>query len=143
LIAELYVGGATVRGLFLGGFASAALVLAPSFQYADVGYLSRNGEGPQLAFVEGGLYLDYEPIAAQGFHVLVTLGYGGLNHSEVYTPENFETGFAAGMGLGYQLAISRRWSLGVLGRFTFARLNRGGGSAGATLSAVLLSFDYR
>lgn len=69
-----------------------------------------------------GPYLDFYPDPEGGFHVSATLGYARLSASRNGddAESTASTGIGLGLGLGYDAWVADEWTLGVLGRFTYA-----------------------
>jgi hypothetical protein len=145
-VLEVYVGGMPVRGLAIGGFLSGASVVAPS---VSVDGVSASDSNTRLTLVTIGPYIDFDPDPHKGLHILGTLGFASLNAR--YDDANFRAsnsagGFTLGGGIGYDWWVSRDWSIGVLGRFTFASTSRTvdgfSVSESTVLPAALFSFSY-
>jgi hypothetical protein len=85
----------------------------------------------------------------RGLHILGTLGLARLTASfdnGTVSASDSGTGFTLGGGIGYDWWVGRDWSLGILGRFTFAATSRTfdgvSVSESTFLPAVLFSFSY-
>jgi hypothetical protein len=145
-VLELYLGGMPVRGLAIGGFVSGVTAVGPALSVEGLRVTSSD---TSLTLVTLGPYIDYYPEPRRGFHVLGTLGFANLKASfddGTIVASNSATGFTLGGGIGYDWWVSRDWSLGILGRFTFASTSRtiGGVSISeSTVSpAVLFSVSF-
>lgn len=136
---DLYVGGSLSTGLALGGVVGGAIVPEPKAELdggADVDLgdvtLSKFRIGP---------FIDYYPSEEGNFHLQAELGV----ISFFFTPGSSNIrGASAGAGLGYDGWISERWSMGLLGRFTYAYVAEKNSSLTfhTLLPALLLSVTY-
>ena len=102
-----------------------------------------------LTLVTIGPYIDYYPDPRKGLHILGTLGFANLTDSYddgTLSTSNSATGFTLGGGIGYDWWVSEDWSIGILGRFTFASTSRTRGgvsvSESTVLPALLFSVSY-
>jgi hypothetical protein len=143
---ELYFGGMPIRGLAIGGFVSGAVAPGPSLSADGVSVSDSNST---LTLFTVGPYIDWYPHAHEGFHLLGTLGYANLKASYDdgnLSASNSAGGFTLGGGIGYDWWVSRDWSLGILGRFTYAQTSRSIEGVSFTqntvVPAVLFSFSF-
>ena len=143
---EAYVGGMPIRGLAIGGLVTGTWAIGPS---VSVNGFTASDSDTSLSLITIGPYVDFYPNPRKGFHILGTLGFASLTAS--YDDGNFSasssaSGFTTGFGIGYDWWVSRDWSLGILGRFTFATTSRDVGPVSVSESvfvpAVLFSFSY-
>jgi hypothetical protein len=146
-VLEVYLGGTPARGLVIGGFLSGASAIGPS---VSVDGFSASSNDTRLTLFTVGPYIDYYPNPHGGFHVLGTLGFADLTASYddgTFAARDSGTGITLGGGIGYDWWVSRDWSLGILGRFTFASTRRTvdgfSVSEDTVLPAVLFSFSYQ
>jgi hypothetical protein len=144
--AEVYLGGMPIRGLAIGGFLSGATAIGPT---ATADGISVSDSNTSLTLLTIGPYIDFYPQPRRGFHVLGTLGFARLTAS--YDDGNVSardsaTGFTLGGGIGYDWWVSRDWTVGILGRLTFASTTRTidglSVSEKTVLPALLFSFSY-
>jgi hypothetical protein len=140
-VLEVYVGGMPVRWLAIGGFLSGPSVSVEGLSVRDT--------DTRLTLVTIGPYIDYYPAPHKGLHILGTLGFASLTarYDDVnFSASNSAGGFTLGGGIGYDWWVSRDWSIGVLGRFTFASTSRTvdgfSVSESTVLPAVLFSVSY-
>jgi hypothetical protein len=117
---ELYFGGMPIRGLAIGGFISDAYAPSPGITSGNVTVSDSN---TSLNFLTIGPYIDWYPHPHEGLHILGTVGYANLKES--FDDGNVSAsqsagGFTIGAGIGYDWWVSRDFSLGILGRFTYA-----------------------
>jgi hypothetical protein len=145
-VLEVYLGGMPVPGLAIGGFLSGAWALGPSVR---VNGFRASSSDTSLALATVGPYIDFYPNPRRGLHVLGTLGLARLTASfdnGTVSASDSGTGFTLGGGIGYDWWVGRDWSLGILGRFTFAATSRTfdgvSVSESTFLPAVLFSFTY-
>jgi hypothetical protein len=143
---EVYLGGTPVRGLAIGGFLNGASAIGPSATFNGT---TVNFGTTDLTLVTLGPYIDYYPNPRKGFHILGTLGFARLTASYNdggFAASDSATGFTVGGGIGYDWWVGRDWSIGILGRFTFADTSRNVGpvsvSDSTVLPSVLFSFSY-
>jgi opacity protein-like surface antigen len=120
---ELLIGGSAIPGLALGG----GLWINPGIQFRGNGPSSLAGgldSKYDLMFVHIGPFVDYYFDPTQGLHVLAAVGLGGFNltsKSGIYNDVS-ASGFALTGGIGQEFWISNQWSVGILGRITYASL---------------------
>jgi len=146
-VLEVYLGGTPARGLVIGGFLSGASAIGPSVT-ADGLTVSSNDT--RLTLVTVGPYIDYYPNPHEGLHILGTLGFADLTASYddgTISASDSGTGVTVGGGIGYDWWVGRDWSLGILGRFTFAATKRTvdglNVSEDTVVPALLFSFSYQ
>jgi hypothetical protein len=118
---EIYLGGAPRPGWTFGGAFSMSGVSGPSVSFHSQSPIVGTPPGfPGLALSGLGPYFDWYPDSHGGFHalgmgtaVLVSVADGQIS-------TGLGTGFALGAGLGYDWWLHKKWSVGVLARFTYA-----------------------
>ena len=143
---ELYLGGMPIPGLAIGGFLSGASAIGPTVR---INGLRVSSSDTGLTLVTIGPYIDFYPNPHKGFHVLGTLGFARLTarfDDGAISASDSGTGFTLGGGIGYDWWVSPDWTLGILGRLTFADTSRtfGGVSVSEStfLPAVLFSVSF-
>ncbi len=146
-VLEVYLGGTPARGLVVGGFVSGASAIGPS---VSTDTITVTDTDTRLTLFTVGPYIDYYPNPHGGLHILGTLGFANLTASYddgTVSTRDSATGITLGGGIGYDWWVSRDWSLGILGRFTFAATKRTidgfSVSEDTVLPAVLFSFSYQ
>jgi hypothetical protein len=130
---DIALGGSPMPGLVLGG--AAFLHHVPELEADDMegtvgGVFDLEGDvtfdGQTFTLLAP--FVDYYPNPREGFHLLGAVGFGVLSMEEG-TPDNANsalfqdhgaTGPAGLVGVGYEWWLADRWSLGVLGRVTYA-----------------------
>jgi hypothetical protein len=116
---EIYLGGALAPGLRLGGTLETAVLSGPTVSFHPVGPVLGDPPGA-LTMLGIGPYLDWYPDPRGGFHAMAL----ALAVSETFTDGQAITsgasGFGVGGGIGYDWWAHRRWSVGILARFTYA-----------------------
>lgn len=142
---ELYFGGTPAAGLVLGGFFSGVSAVAPSMTVGGQEFTAN--DNVRLNFAMLGPYVDYYPDPTTGFHLLGALGYAQLNLEDGSSKTKNATGFGLGGGIGYDWWVADEWSIGVLGRMSWASMKVDEGTTTLTHSAVaptlLLSVQYQ
>jgi hypothetical protein len=145
-VLEIYLGGMPVRGLAIGGFLSGASAVGPSI---TVNGFSASDSNTSLTLVTVGPYIDYYPEPRKGFHILGTLGYANVKASfddGTLSANSSAGGPTIGVGIGYDWWVGRDWSIGILGRFTYAQTSRTieglHTSEQTVLPALLFSVSY-
>jgi hypothetical protein len=121
---ELYFGGMPVRGLAIGGFLSDANAPGPG---VTLGNVTASDNSSSLNLFTIGPYIDWYPHAHEGFHILGTLGYANVRFSVDEgngSASNSSGGVTIGGGIGYDWWVARDWSIGILGRMTFAHTSQ-------------------
>ena len=121
---EVYLGGMPIPGLAIGGFLSGEEAIGPS---VSVNGFTASSNDTTLTLLQIGPYIDYYPNPHKGFHIMGTIGFARLIAR--YDDGNFNAsdsgnGFALGGGIGYDWWVGREWTVGILGRFTFASTSR-------------------
>jgi hypothetical protein len=122
---SLWIGGSIIPGLAVGGGTLGAIAPRPHIK------LTNNGQSePQLGPAKNaaqlqmlGLVGDFYPNPAKGLHFQALLGYAVLSFGADDDRDNGTTsasGPALMAGVGYDLWVSDEWSIGVLGRFSYA-----------------------
>jgi hypothetical protein len=132
---ELYFGGTPAQGLTLGGYLSATVAAGPTYK-ADNGVSGTANGDVSLNLFTGGPYIDFYPDPTTGFHLLGTLGYAELTASNDNTTSEASTGVGVGAGIGYDWWVGDEWSLGVLGRFTYAAVSHEAAGSKETDSVI-------
>jgi hypothetical protein len=120
LLLELYFGGTPVPGLVFGGFLSALSAPGPTVEAGGMTFEANDDASLGLASI--GPYVDFYPSPQGGFHVLGTLGYAQVtaDNGNGIIEEATSSGFTLGAGIGYDAFVSDEWSLGALGRLSYA-----------------------
>lgn len=140
---EIYLGGTPVPGLVFGGFLSGMSAPGPSAKVGNTTIEASDDQSLGLGSV--GPYVDFYPSPQKGFHVLGTLGFAqvSFNDGNGTVDAASSSGFTLGTGVGYDGFVSDQWSLGVLGRLSYAWTSHD--TAGVTVHdnalAVGLSFS--
>jgi len=141
---ELYFGGSPADGVTIGGFVSVLSAPGPSVEYKGLTYTADSDASLNLSTV--GPYVDFYPDPNGGFHLLGTVGYARLSANNGDDDERSASGIGVGLGVGYDAWVSDEWSLGVLGRFTYAHAGHDESSLHFTENAIapalLFSVNY-
>ena len=147
---ELYIGGTPVRGLVIGGFVSGATAFGPDLTAGGVTVSDSNVSASLFTI---GPYIDFYPDPRRGLHFLGTLGFAKLRVTYDAPDASTEvdgSGFTIGGGVGYDWWVSSDWSIGILGRLTFASTSWSTGAGPITVTthdniavpALLFSVAY-
>ncbi len=143
---ELYLGGTLAPGLAVGGTFNFTIAAGPSYSIDGVGSGTASSD-VSLNFLTIGPYVDYYIDPTKGLHVLGTVGYAVENVSSKNSSSNGSTGFGLGLGVGYDWWVGDEWSIGLLGRFTYAHMTQSAGGITVTdntiTPAILASFTYQ
>lgn len=138
---SLMLGGSPIDGLAIGG--GFMVDYAPSPGYAV------NGEDFDVnidftQYVIGiGPFADFYLDPKGGLHFQAFAGWGGLETSaEGNVGGSDPTGLVMALGAGYDIFVSSEWSIGGMGRFTFAPLSLNDVSFTAIEPALLLTATY-
>lgn len=110
---DLLLGGAVTEGLTLGLILGGSTHPSPDFEGGDL-------EGVDLNLFHIGAFIDYYTDPASGLHLLGEIGYGQIETSGSDIESQTIQGLLVAAGLGYDWWVSDNWSLGLLGRFSFA-----------------------
>jgi hypothetical protein len=135
LIAALALGGAVSSGTSLGGSCFGYLLPAPHATHAyarGYGYTAHiNVDFDSSALLLLGPFVDFYPNPAGGFHLFASAGlaYGALGGATAILGDlrravpSESGGGVGGLGaLGYDLWISRAWTLGLFGQVGLASI---------------------
>lgn len=143
---EAYFGGTPARGLVIGGFFGGASAAGPKFKGPAGVEVSDDDTAANLLLI--GPYVNWYPDARTGFHLLgsLFLAAGNITYDRGDEESETATGGGIGLGLGYDWWVSDEWSLGVLGRFSYASIKWSDGPVEQTHSIVypglFFSFQY-
>jgi hypothetical protein len=148
LNSSLWIGGSLIPGLVLGGGTLDAIAINPSLRDTAAGSTTKSTTySRQLQIV--GLVSDFYPDPRSGLHFKAMIGYAQL---PLIKTDNYGYSVPSGLGVmagvGYDFWVSQEWSIGVLGRFSYAALSDhddddGGPTANPTVApAALASFTY-
>jgi hypothetical protein len=114
---QILLGGTPTRGLVVGG----GMVNTVLFR----GKVKTEGEVVSknlLSLTSLGPFVTYYVDAHKGFHIMGHLGLAAMNYKrEDIDDKKVAIGYALTAGVGYDWWIAEQWSLGVLGRFQFAK----------------------
>jgi hypothetical protein len=137
---DIYLGGTPARGLVVGGTLNWATAFGPSVTFNGQ---SVNGAGNNtLSLLTVGPYVNYYLDPTQGLYFLGMIGYGAESYTQNGVSESSPGGPAFALGAGYDLWVSDEWSLGVLGRFTYASLSVNRATYSTISPAIMFSFNY-
>lgn len=151
---ELALGGTVSRGLVLGGGIYSTSVLAWALLPEDSGGpLPEELEPTSANFSLIGPFVDYYFDPRRGFHLQGALGLAALTGLRFDQGGRMDTDYTAlggglMVGIGHEWWIGDEWSLGVLGRVTFAYVHGdddddvGWGHFVSTFPAVLATVTY-
>jgi hypothetical protein len=114
-----WMGGlAVLPGLHLGLGAASDAVLGGTVREPD--QTERDLENSLYYAVVGG-FADFYLEPPAGLHFQALLGLARLSRSDDLG-QNTATGFGAVLGIGYELAVGRRWNVGALARMAISPL---------------------
>jgi len=112
-------GSAVTPGLVLGLGMASDTVVGGTVRDGDE---QERGLDDSLYYAVIGGFADLYMSPPAGLHFQALLGLGRLSRSDDLG-ENTATGFGAVLGVGYDIAVGRRWNVGVLGRMAFSPLS--------------------
>jgi hypothetical protein len=131
--------GGTVGPVVIGGGFVTDYVFSPSY---DAGGSSGSLTGLSLTLFEIGMFADIYINPHEGLHFQPFVGFGALSASYKGYTGNSATGLALGLGGGYDWWVGDEWSIGVMGRITYAPLSLSGSSYTTIAPALLATFTY-
>ncbi len=135
----IWLGG-TVGPVVIGGGMSYANAFSPKFSQ---GGQSTSYTDLSLALIAFGPFVDIYPNPNEGLHFMGFAGWGGLNASyQGNSGGSDPTGLVAMLGGGYEFWVADQWSIGPLGRFTYAPLSLNDMSYSTIAFTVLADFKY-
>lgn len=133
---EIMLGGAIVPGLVLGAGIWATPLTHPKMEYqGETGDIT----GYRVQFSRLGPFVDYYPNPSDGFHILGELAYSAFSITEDKTDVLVANvkGIAVTGGAGYEWWIGAQWSMGIMGKFSYAHLS-GDGETHTLIAPVLV-----
>jgi hypothetical protein len=138
---SLMLGGSPIEGLAIGG--GFMIDYAPSPTYE----LNGQDVGSTIDFSQYiigiGPFADYYFNPEGGLHLQAFVGWGGLETSaEGDAGGSDPTGLVTALGVGYDVFISSEWSVGGMGRLTFAPLSIDDVSYTTFEPALLVTLTY-
>jgi hypothetical protein len=138
---SLMLGGSPIEGLAIGG--GFMIDYAPSPTYE----LNGQDAGANIDFSQYiigiGPFADYYLSPQGGLHLQAFVGWGGLETSaEGNAGGSDPTGLVTALGVGYDVFISSEWSVGGMGRLTFAPLSIDDVSYTTFEPALLVTLTY-
>jgi hypothetical protein len=143
-----YSGVTIPTSLLLGGTVG-PVVIGGGFitDYAASPSISSGGTSTQLSDVSlylysMGVFADIYPDPHGGLHFQPYLGWGGLQASYQGYTGNSATGMVLALGGGYDWWVADEWSIGIMGRLTYAPLSLNGVGYSTIAPAILASFTY-
>jgi len=132
----LYTNGTTV---VLGGGFITDYVASTS---VSVNGSSANFSDVSLYLYSVGFFADIYPDPHDGLHFQPYIGYGGLQASYQGSTGSSPTGMVLAIGGGYDWWVADEWSIGVMGRFSYAPLSLNGVGFSTISPALLATFTY-
>jgi hypothetical protein len=143
---DILIGGTLAPGLVLGG----GLWVTPGLKFHNEihGETTDLEDDYDLAFTHFGPFVDYYFDPKQGFHAMAAVGFAKLTLDDRsgLSSSTDASGYALTLGIGQDFWIGKQWSVGVLGRLTYAILNESPDNETADhrviAPALLASFTY-
>lgn len=141
---SIMIGGSPIKGLAVGGGMMIDYAPSPGFSYKVNGQDYAIGDISVHQYLLGfGPFVDFYPNPKTGLHFQGFVGWGGLETSANGNVGGSDpTGLLTALGGGYDFWVGSQWSIGVLGRFTFAPLSLNGVGYTTIEPALLASFTY-
>jgi hypothetical protein len=128
---ELAIGTMLRPGLAIGGGTFPMVVPAPSYDDADAGGHHLSATGP---------FVDWYRRPPRGLHAQAALLFvAGFHESEPGHDSAIGFGFGAMAGVGYDLRLSGRWSIGPLARVTYYHWSGGDFTLDLAAPALLVA----
>ncbi len=142
---SIFLGGSPIPGLAIAGGFFVDYAPSPTIKFNDV---DTNADVKQYLFAMGPL-VDFYINPNEGLHFQGFVGYGGLETSDSKgnVGGNDPIGLVTFIGGGYDWWVADEWSIGVMGRFTYAPIKYEGAggqsvSAPTIAPALLATFTY-
>jgi hypothetical protein len=119
----LLFGGTPAPGLVIGGGTANVIALSPKWtvegeEFETDGDISLN---LSTLGVFGTFYPD--PNAGLSLHLMLSYAVLSASNSDGDDSDNNPSGVAVTAGVGYDFWVAPEWSIGVMGRFTYAALS--------------------
>jgi len=137
----LLFGGTIAPGLVIGGGTANSIALGPTFEVngneadSDVDVsLNLSTIGPFVTFYP-------DPHGGFSLHAMIAYGTVSITIDGDETDDN-PTGVALTGGAGYDFWVAPEWSLGLMGRFTYAPLKYEDETYTTLAPSLLFSFTY-
>jgi len=147
---DIAIGGTPAAGVVIGGTITTSFSGTVHWSGDGVRQTTErssvNGAEGQISLI--GVFVDYYPDPAGGFHVMGALGIGAMNFESdtgrQFPPEKWASAGAGGgvLGAGYEFWIGKQWSLGGVARVLYVRGDLEGArntSADGTFSAQAIA----
>ncbi len=131
--------GGTVGPVVIGGGLLMDYAASPSFSYNGQ---SSSASGAHLYMISMGVFADIYPNPSGGFHIQPFLGYGGLSLEYNGYTGSGPSGMVLAAGVGYDWWVADEWSIGIMGRMTYAPLSNSGLGWSTIAPALLATFTY-
>ncbi|HET9957458.1 MAG TPA: hypothetical protein VFQ61_23325 [Polyangiaceae bacterium] len=138
---SLMLGGSPIPGLAIGG--SLMIDYAPSPRYKINGQTFDSGLDISQYVIGLGPSVDFYPDPSGGLHFQGFVGWGGLETSADGNAGGSDpTGLLLAVGAGYDFWVGNEWSIGGLGRLTYAPLSMNDVTYSTIEPALLATFTY-
>lgn len=132
--------GGTVGPVVIGGGFTYDTAFSPS---VEVNGTESDLDNVTLYLIGIGAFVDVYPDPTDGLHFLGFLGWGGLEASvDGDVGGSDPTGMVLTLGAGYDFWIGDEWSVGPLGRFTYAPLSLNDVDYNTTHFALVADFKF-
>jgi hypothetical protein len=140
-------GGALALDISIGGAVAPGVILAASLTGTSTGSATVHTDGfpdtsSSAALSALGLMVDYYPNPAEGFHLGGALSIAGVSYnSDSQSNNNDDTraGGAISGHIGYEWWVGTDWSIGLMGRITYAHATRRIDVSSTTVNGVQIT----
>jgi hypothetical protein len=147
---EQTLAGTTLSSALLIGGTVGPVAIGGGFTYDNAfsPHVKQDGDEQELDNVELflvgiGAFADFYPDPRKGLHILGFVGWGGLESSVNGDVGGSDpTGMLISAGVGYDFWVSDEWSIGPLGRITYAPLSLGDVGYRTTQISVLADLKF-
>jgi hypothetical protein len=136
--------GGTIGPVVIGGGFSWDYAFSPSAEIESGGVV-QSGElnDVTLTLIGIGMFADIYPDPTSGLHFQPFIGWGGLDATyQGNSGGSDPTGLVTAIGVGYEFWVADEWSIGPMGRFTYAPLSLNNVDYNTMAFAALATFTY-
>jgi hypothetical protein len=143
-IPSAFLLGGTIGPVVIGGGFTWDYAFSPSAEVTSGG-VTQSGDLQDitLTLIGIGLFADIYPDPTGGLHFQPFVGWGGLEATyQGNSGGSDPTGLVTALGVGYEWWMADQWSIGAMGRFTYAPLKLNSVGYNTTAFAALATFTY-
>ena len=131
-----FFGGTPAPGVVVGGALLGSDAVSPTVTMND---RTGTADNSALVLVLVGPFLQYYPFPSEGLNLGLAVGFATLSaQNKDGNTEGQDNGFGASLSIGQDFWVGKEWSLGIAGRFSYARVSATTGAFTETANALFL-----